>query len=356
MFKIIDVTFHSCTCSASYPPHILSTSTLQVVVLTNWFESIDIISVCVTRQGTALALPTPNALVIHGPNQLPSVPVDCRSYIGDKRTSMSLYCSGLSQYYGGVHAPNETSASHCCFRNLTGLHDSLPVPASAYSPCFCSATDKTDQPGYRRNRHSRTAHRKRSRRPSILDETRRKDGLANLDSQVSPTDSKAAESDSRIGRAFSIGLLICQLRAIIHFSTRGTVSVAQKYWHSRTACTHKRHTIGFGPHRIFCSWHSARRHHPLGCCRRRQPDFLGKWKCRWARNAKIIFRNFWGSTTGNTTLNPNTFRRSRHWQSSHWNEPSQSIFYGSTRRDQPCDPDPDYQQYRSRHLELECQQ
>ena len=146
---------------------------------------------------------------------IPSVQVDCRSYIGGEHTAMSSHGSGLSQYYGGVHAPNDTPASHCCFRDLTGLHDSLPVPGSAYSPCFCSATDKTDQPGYRRNRHSRTAHRKRSRQPSILDETRRKDGLANLDSQVAPTNSKAAESASRIGRAFSIRLLICQLCAII---------------------------------------------------------------------------------------------------------------------------------------------
>ena len=157
---------------------------------------------------------------------IPSVQVDCLSYSGLSliqlvtNTAMSSHGSGWSQYYGGVHAPNDTPASHCCFRDLTGLHDSLPVPGSAYSPCVGSATDKTDQPGYRRNRHSRATHRKRSRRPSILDETRRKDGRANLNPQVAPTDSKAAESASRIDRAFSIGLLICQFRAIIpHVAT-----------------------------------------------------------------------------------------------------------------------------------------
>lgn len=146
---------------------------------------------------------------------IPSVQVDCRSYIGDERTSMNSHCSGLSQYYGGVHAPNETPASRHSLRSLIGLHDSPLVPTSAYFPRFCPAADKAYQPGYRRDSHSRTAHRKRSRRPSILDETHRKDGLANLDTQVAPTDSKTSESASRIRRAFSIGLLICQLRAII---------------------------------------------------------------------------------------------------------------------------------------------
>ena len=74
-----------------------------------------------------------------------------------------------------------------------------------------------------------------------------------------------------------------------------------------------------------------------------------------ANDAPIIFRDIGIDTTDIASFDPNTFRRSRHWPSSHWNEPNQSILYGSTGRGQPCDPDPNYQQYRSRHLELDCQ-
>ena len=140
--------------------------------------------------------------------------------IGDERTSMNSHCSGLRQYYGGVHAPNDTPASYRNVHDLIGPHNSLPVTTSAYSHRFCPKSDKADQPGSRRDRDARAAHRKRSRRPSSPDEIRGKEERANLDAQVSPTDSKAAESASRIGRAFSIGLLICQLRAIIpHVAT-----------------------------------------------------------------------------------------------------------------------------------------
>ena len=116
----------------------------------------------------------------------------------------------MSQYYGEAHAPHETSAARR--GNLSGLHDGLLVRATAYSSRLCPASDKADQPGDRRNRHSREAHGYRRRQPSIPDETRRR---ANLDAQIAPTNSKAAESTSRIRRAFPIGLLICQLRAII---------------------------------------------------------------------------------------------------------------------------------------------
>jgi hypothetical protein len=130
---------------------------------------------------------------------IPSVRVDCHSYVGDKRPSMSSSCCGVSQYYGEVHAPHDTPASHYCFRDLTGLHDSRPIPGSACSLYFCSASNKADQPRDRRNRHSRETPWKHSQRPSIPDESHRKDGRPNLDAQASSTDSKATESSSRIG-------------------------------------------------------------------------------------------------------------------------------------------------------------
>ena len=143
----------------------------------------------------------------------PSVRVDGHSYVGAKRPSMSPSCSGLIQYYGGVDAPHETSAARR--GDLSGLHDGLLVRATAYSSRLCPASDKADQPGDRRNRHSRETPWKHSQRLSIPNESHRKDGRTNFDAQVSSTDSKATESSSRIGRAFSIRLLICQLRAII---------------------------------------------------------------------------------------------------------------------------------------------
>ncbi len=166
------------------------------------------------RQGTALAFPAPKATSY--PGSKPAFPLCgwiATRTIGDKRPSMSSSCSGVSQYYGEAHAPHETSAARR--GNLSGLHDGLLVRATAYSSRLCPASDKADQPGDRRNRHSREAHGYRRRQPSIPDETHRKDGRSNFDAQVSSTDSKATESSPRIGRAFSIRLLICQLRAII---------------------------------------------------------------------------------------------------------------------------------------------
>jgi hypothetical protein len=127
---------------------------------------------------------------------IPSVQV-CHSYVGDKRPSMSSSCSGLSQYYGGVYAPSNTPASRR--GNLSRLHDSLPVLATAYSSRLCPTSDKADQSGDRRNRHSRETQWKHSQRPSIPNESHRKDGRAYLDAHASSTDSKATESSSRIG-------------------------------------------------------------------------------------------------------------------------------------------------------------
>jgi hypothetical protein len=79
---------------------------------------------------------------------IPSVQVDCRSYIGDERTSMNSLCSGLSQYYGGVHAPNEPPTSRHRLRSLIELHDSRLVPTSAYFSRFCPGSDEVYQPGH----------------------------------------------------------------------------------------------------------------------------------------------------------------------------------------------------------------
>ena len=111
--------------------------------------------------------------------------------------SMSSHSSGLSHYYGGVHAPHETPTARR--GNLSGLHDSLPVRSTAYSSRLCPASDKADQPGARRNRHSRETQWKHSQRPSIPNEAHRKDGRPNFDAQVSSTDSKPTASSSRIG-------------------------------------------------------------------------------------------------------------------------------------------------------------
>ena len=67
---------------------------------------------------------------------------------------MSLYCSGLSQYYGGVHAPNETPTSRHRLRSLIERYDSRLVPASAYLLRFCPRSEEVYQSGYRWTRRS----------------------------------------------------------------------------------------------------------------------------------------------------------------------------------------------------------
>ena len=121
----------SCVTSTSHSWHLDT----QVIVLTNRFGSKDLTSAYVTQQGTALALPTPRPWQSIAQTSIPSVQVDCRSYIDDEHTAMSSHGSRLSQYYGGVHAPNETPASRHSLRSLVGLHDSLPIPGSACSLC-----------------------------------------------------------------------------------------------------------------------------------------------------------------------------------------------------------------------------
>jgi hypothetical protein len=126
---------------------------------------------------------------------------------------MKSHSEESGQYYGGVHAPSNTPASHRNVRDFSRPHGSLRVPASAYSLRLCPELDRAYQPGQQCNRHLRTTHREQSRRPSKLNEIFGTERRANVNPQAAPTDSKAAEPSHRTRRTFSIRHLTCQHRA-----------------------------------------------------------------------------------------------------------------------------------------------
>ena len=123
--------------------------------------------------------------------------IDVPPLLGDECTPIDSRGGGLD--YGGDNAPSDTPASHRNVRDIIGAHDSLHVPASAYSLRLRPAADRACQPGNKRNRHSREAHRE--------------EGRANIAPQTPSTYSKTTECSHRDRRTFSIRLLTCQLLA-----------------------------------------------------------------------------------------------------------------------------------------------
>lgn len=145
---------------------------------------------------------------------VPPIRVDCRSFcVGESALRMKSHSEESGQYYGGVHAPSNTPASHRNVRDFSRPHGSLHVPTSAYPLRLRPALDRAYQPGHQRNRHLRATHREQGRRPSKPSEIFGAERRANVKPQAAPTDSKAAEPSHRTRRTFSIRHLVCQHRA-----------------------------------------------------------------------------------------------------------------------------------------------
>jgi hypothetical protein len=136
-----------------------------------------------------------------------------------ERTSMKSHSEESGQYYGGVHAPSNTPASHRNVRDFSRPHGSLHVPASAYPLRLCPELDRAYQPGHQRNRHLRATHREQGRRPSKPSEIFGAEKHANVNPQAAPSDSEAPESSQRYRRTYSARLLAYQLRAITFIVT-----------------------------------------------------------------------------------------------------------------------------------------